>query len=73
MVFGAVSTVLWQYRQAASLICRGRAMYRARPVGVSRSPMISGRSCACRNWFTTSVSQSVARLRGLVGLSVASL
>ena len=48
-------------------------MYSERPLGVSRSPMISARSGLARNWLTISASQSTARSRGLVGFSVASL
>jgi len=44
-----------------------------RPVGVSRSPNDSAVAGAARNWLMMSASQSLARSRGLVGLSVASL
>src|SRR4029453_7589760 len=73
IVLGAASTVVWHGRHAAFLIWIGRDKYSWRPVGVSRSPMISVVVDVVRNTFTTSASQSAARSRGLVGLSVASL
>jgi hypothetical protein len=42
-------------------------------VGVSRTPEISVRPASLRNALTMSLSHSTARLRGLVGLSAASL
>src|SRR5438477_11614595 len=73
MVFGATSTVLWHSRHAWLLIWIGRARYSVRPVGVSRSPVVSVVVGERRNWLMMSDSQSVARSRGFVGLSVASL
>ena len=73
MVFGASAAVVWQPRQTGSLICSGRAMYRLRPVAVSRSPTNSFMSGLLRSVCTTSTSQSDALSRKLVGFSVASL
>jgi hypothetical protein len=70
---GAISGVVWHDRQAGSLIWNGRARYSERPVGVSRMPEISPRDGSVRKLLTMSVSHSTARLRGLVGLSAASL
>ena len=70
---GASAAVVWQARQALSLIWNGRAKYSDRPVGVSRMPLISVRSDLLRNEVTMSFSHSTALLRGLVGLSAASL
>ena len=68
-----MSAVVWQARQAGSLIWKGRARYSEGPVGVMRVPEISGCLSLLRKLLTMSVSHSTARSRGLVGLSAASL
>ena len=70
---GALSGVLWHSRQLTLLTLIGRARKSAVPVGDSRVLMNSVCVGFPRNWLTTSLSQSVARSRGFVGLSVASL
>ena len=70
---GAAAGVLWHTRHSPLATWIGRAMKSERPVGVSRSPITSFVPSAFLKAVTISVSQSVARLRGLVGFSVASL